>query len=85
MFVIDECQSQSSLLYLINSIIGPVVKGRNGIIMLAGTGPLSGGTYWEDCITDGTWSVLAFSLASFNSSKASISLSMASNLVSSMS
>lgn len=57
MFVIDECQSQSSLLYLINSIIGPVVKGRNGIIMLAGTGPLSGGTYWEDCITDGTWSV----------------------------
>lgn len=57
MFVIDECQSQSSLLYLINSIIGPVVKGRDGIIMLAGTGPLAGGTYWEDCIINGTWSV----------------------------
>lgn len=57
MFVIDECQSQASLLYLINSIIGPIVKGRNGVIVLAGTGPLSGGTYWEDAITDGTWSV----------------------------
>ena len=57
MFVIDECQSQQALLYLVNSIIGPIVKGRNGLLMLAGTGPLSAGTYWEDAITDGTWSV----------------------------
>lgn len=57
MFAIDECQSQQGLLYMINSILGPIVKGRNGVIVLAGTGPLSGGTYWEECITDGTWSV----------------------------
>lgn len=57
MFVIDECQSQASLLYLINSIIGPIVKGRDGLIVLAGTGPLAGGSYWENCITDNTWSV----------------------------
>ena len=57
MFVIDECQSQQGLLYLVNSIIGPIVKGRKGVIVLAGTGPLSGGTYWEEAIVSGCWSV----------------------------
>lgn len=57
MFVIDECQSQTGLMYLIDSIIAPIVKGRNGKIMLSGTGPLSAGTYWEKVLTDNTWKV----------------------------
>ena len=57
MFVIDECQSQQGLLYLINSIIGPILKGRDGVLMLSGTAPLSAGTFWEDAINGGTYSV----------------------------
>lgn len=56
MYVIDECQSQVGLLYILETIIGPIVRGRNGIIMLSGTGPLSAGTYWESCILSDTWS-----------------------------
>ena len=57
MFVIDECQSQQGLLYLVNSIIGPIIKGRDGVLMLSGTAPLSAGTFWEDAINSGTYSV----------------------------
>lgn len=57
MFVIDECQSQQGLLYLVNSIISPILKGRNGLLMLSGTGPLSAGTFWEDAILSGTYSI----------------------------
>lgn len=57
MFVIDECQSQQGMLYLVNSIIGPIIKGRDGVIMLSGTAPLSAGTFWEDAINGGSYSV----------------------------
>lgn len=48
MFVIDEMQSQQGVAYLIESIIGPIVTGRDGYIVLAGTAPTSAGTYWEE-------------------------------------
>lgn len=50
MFVIDETQSQTAVAYLLESIIGPIVTGRNGSIILAGTAPTSAGTYWEEVI-----------------------------------
>lgn len=50
LFCIDECQSQVGLAYLIESIIGPIIKGRNGLLILSGTGPLNAGTYWEEVI-----------------------------------
>lgn len=48
MFVIDEMQSQAGVAYLIESIIQPILTGRNGTLVLAGTAPVSAGTYWED-------------------------------------
>lgn len=57
MYVIDECQSQQGLLYIVDTIVGPIVKGRNGVIMLSGTAPLSAGTFWEDAINNGSWSI----------------------------
>jgi hypothetical protein len=56
MYLLDECQSQQGLLYIIDSCVGPIVRGRNGIIVTAGTAPLSAGTYWEEIINDETWS-----------------------------
>lgn len=50
LFVIDEMQSQTGVAYLIESIIGPIITGRNGDLILAGTAPVSAGTYWEDVI-----------------------------------
>jgi hypothetical protein len=44
---IDEMQSQQGILYLITSIVQPILKGRNGQLTMLGTGPLSAGTYWE--------------------------------------
>lgn len=44
---IDEMQSQQGILYLINSIVQPILKGRSGQLIELGTGPLSAGTYWE--------------------------------------
>lgn len=56
MFVIDEMQSQSGLLYLLESVILPIVTGRNGSIICAGTAPLTGGTYWEQIQSNDSWS-----------------------------
>lgn len=52
---IDECQSQHSLLYLYESILEPQLKGTAGEIILAGTAPLSAGTYWEMSILSNEW------------------------------
>lgn len=56
MFIIDEAQSHQGLGYLITSIIQPIVKGRNGIMILSGTGPITAGGVWEQIINDNTWS-----------------------------
>lgn len=56
MFVIDEMQSQSGLLYLFDSVISPIVSARNGTIICSGTAPLTGGTFWERIQTDNNWS-----------------------------
>lgn len=56
MFIIDEAQSHQGLGYLITSIIQPIVKGRNGIMVLSGTGPITAGGVWEQIINDETWS-----------------------------
>ena len=56
MFVIDEAQSHQGLGYLITSIIQPIVKGRNGVMILSGTGPITAGGVWEQIINDETWS-----------------------------
>jgi hypothetical protein len=52
---IDEMQSQQGLGYLINNVIGPIIKGRNGFVMYSGTAPLSSCTYWEYIINDSTF------------------------------
>lgn len=56
MFIIDEAQSHQGLGYLITSIIQPIVKGRNGVMILSGTGPITAGGVWEQIINDNTWS-----------------------------
>lgn len=56
MFIIDEAQSHQGLGYLITSIIQPIVKGRNGTLILSGTGPITAGGMWEQIINDKTWS-----------------------------
>ena len=56
MFIIDEAQSHQGLGYLITSIIQPIVKGRNGVMVLSGTGPITAGGVWEQIINDETWS-----------------------------
>lgn len=45
--VIDECQSQKELRYLVESIISPTLIDRAGQIAFGGTGPRVRGTYWE--------------------------------------
>ena len=49
--VIDEAQSQRALPYLIDHILGPALVDRNGQLIVAGTGPRIGGTYWEELFT----------------------------------
>jgi hypothetical protein len=49
--VIDEAQSQRALSYLIDHILEPALVDRQGQLILAGTGPRVGGTYWEDIFT----------------------------------
>ncbi len=56
MFIIDESQSHQGLGYLITSILQPIVKGRNGVMILSGTGPITAGGVWEQVINDATWS-----------------------------
>ena len=46
--VIDECQSQKMLRYLIESIILQTLIDKNGQLGLGGTGPRIRGTYWEE-------------------------------------
>ena len=53
---IDECQSQQALLYMIDSILMPQLKGTDGELTLAGTAPISAGTYWEMAINSDGWS-----------------------------
>lgn len=59
MAIIDEVQSQSSMYYLMTSLLGPIVKARKGEFILSGTGPLVRG-YWSNLIENGAnegWSV----------------------------
>lgn len=46
--VIDECQSQKSLRYLVESIILPTLIDKAGQLACGGTGPRVRGTYWEE-------------------------------------
>ena len=52
MIIIDECQSQASLTYLMTDILGPIAKGRSSTLILSGTGSITPKGYWKD-ITDG--------------------------------
>lgn len=45
--IIDECQSQQKLDYLIEDVIYPTLIDRKGILVLAGTGPRVRGTHWD--------------------------------------
>jgi len=58
LIIIDECQSQQSLGYLMTDILGPIIKGRDSFCYLSGTGAITNKGYWKD-ITDGkdsaTW------------------------------
>ena len=51
----DEMQSMQGLYYLINDVIGPMLKGTNGELVLLGTAPLYAGTPWEDAIRKDTY------------------------------
>lgn len=50
MVILDEMQSQKGLVYFIDTIISPILDGRNGVLILSGTGPLTAGTVWENYI-----------------------------------
>ena len=52
MVILDEMQSQQGLVYFIDTVIGPILDGRNGILILSGTGPLTAGTIWEQYINN---------------------------------
>ena len=56
MFIIDEAQSHQGLGYLITSVTQPILKGRKGVMILSGTGPITAGGVWEQVINDTTWS-----------------------------
>lgn len=56
LYIVDEAQSQQGLGYLITSIIQPILKGRNGTLVLSGTGPIVAAGVWEQIINDPTWS-----------------------------
>ena len=49
--IIDESQSVKGLRNLVINILGPILAGRNGVLLMAGTAPLSAATYWEEIIT----------------------------------
>ena len=53
---IDEMQSQAGLYYLLNDIIGPIIRGTDGEIVVLGTAPLTAGTMWEDIINNDKYS-----------------------------
>ena len=48
--IIDECQSQGALKYLLEDVIEPSLIDRRGMIILSGTGPLVRGCAWEEII-----------------------------------
>lgn len=52
LIIIDECQSQQSLQYLMVDILGPIIKGRDSYVFLSGTGAITNKGFWKD-ITDG--------------------------------
>lgn len=52
LIIIDECQSEQGLRYLMESIFEPIAYGRDSQIILSGTGALILGSYWQE-ITDG--------------------------------
>lgn len=52
LIIIDECQSQQSLGYLMTDILGPIIKGRDSFCYLSGTGAITNKGYWKN-ITDG--------------------------------
>jgi hypothetical protein len=45
--IIDECQSQPMMKYLVESICEPMLEDTRGTLVMSGTGPRSAGTYWE--------------------------------------
>ncbi|MCF0114694.1 MAG: hypothetical protein HUJ56_05020 [Erysipelotrichaceae bacterium] len=52
LIIIDEMQSQVGLNYLIESIINPILRGRDGTLILSGTAPLYAGGYWSQVQND---------------------------------
>ena len=44
--IIDEAQSQPALIYLIESILEPTLKDKQGTLVISGTGPRIRGTRW---------------------------------------
>ena len=52
--IIDECQSQRNLGYLVEDVISPALRDTQGQLMLSGTGPKIRGTRWEQYWTDNT-------------------------------
>lgn len=55
MVIVEEMQSQQRLHDLLENIVEPMIKARDGEIVCVGTGPLSAGTKWESILNDETW------------------------------
>ena len=63
MAIVDECQNQQSLAYLYDSILNPIIKPRNGVMIFSGTGPLTRG-YWSNIIEGITpgWEIFHYTI-----------------------
>lgn len=55
MVIIEEMQSEQRLFDLLENIVEPMIKARDGEIMCIGTAPLSAGTKWEEILGDDTY------------------------------
>lgn len=55
LIIIDECQSQQSLGYLMTDIFGPIIKGRSSEVFLFGTGSITNKGYWKEICENPNW------------------------------
>lgn len=55
LIIIDEAQSQNALPYLMEDILGAIIRGRDSQVFLSGTGSLTGYGYWADVTSDPKW------------------------------
>lgn len=55
LIIIDEAQSQNSLNYLMTDILGPIIRGRDSTVFIAGTGSITNKGYWKEITSSPEW------------------------------